>query len=307
VGDRLTSPLRDAASGESGDRPVSVICTVRNEARHVAAAILSALTPDVREVLIVDDGSTDGTPGVLHSLAARDPRVRVLHCSRPGRGPALDTAFRAASGEFVMNIDADDALHPEWSRRATALLRADDSLAAVSAAPRYIGDDDAIEWTILEHAPQCRDVTAWVAYCNPVTHSSALMRRSAVDAVGGYDNSLRTHLDYDLWIRLAANRWRLGAVGPRMVAKRLHSGQKFERHHRIAYLRASCAMQARGIRAVKAGVGAWLSLVARILWGLLPRGFRIGARRLLAGTLLRRDFDATGGRLERMHPPVRQI
>jgi cellulose synthase/poly-beta-1,6-N-acetylglucosamine synthase-like glycosyltransferase len=308
LGHRLTDELK--LDDRTAHAPVSVICTVRDEARHVRAALLSALTADVFELVVVDDASTDETAAVLDSVSASDPRVRVLRSSVHGRGAALDLAFRSTTGEFVMNIDADDMVHPDWSRTATALMRADSKLVVVSAAPIYVGDGsdgDDITWTVHDTAPQSRDVTGRIAYYNPLTHSSALMRRSPVEAAGGYDSSRRTHVDYELWIRLAAHRWRLGAVDARMVAKRLHSGQKFERHRRLAYLWASGAMQARGIRAVNGGIGAWLSLGGRMFWGLLPRALRMGVRRLLARAHVRRRLDAARSRLERVHPTVRQI
>jgi cellulose synthase/poly-beta-1,6-N-acetylglucosamine synthase-like glycosyltransferase len=286
---------------------VSVICSVRDEARHVRAALSGALTPDVRELIVVDDGSTDETPRMLAALARDDVRVRVVTSPPVGRARAIDAALRASRGEFVVNLDADDAIHPEWIRVGTSILRHRPDLAVVAAAPRYVSGGETVAWQPLDYAPVVRDVTKWLAFYNPISHSSAIMRREALDAVNGYDPTRRTHVDYDLWIRLAAAGWRLGAVDAPLVAKRLHSGQKFELHQRLRYLWASAAMQAHAIRAVRGGSAAWVILAGRLAWGLLPRAVRMSTRRLLAGRRRSRSVHPARCPLERPHPPVDHV
>lgn len=265
-----------------GPEAISVICTVRNEVRHIEAALRSVLLSSAVEVIVVDDGSTDGTADVLRQLAAADPRVRVIQAADHGRGPALAAAFSASTSPYVMNLDADDLVHPEWVHRGPALLADHPQFHALSPSPRYLDADATMTWTSAPSAMTPRDVTRELAVLNPLVHSGAILRREAVARVGGYDRSLRTHFDYDLWIRLAAAGGRLGRVDARLVCKRLHTGQKFERYGRLAYVWASGRVQARAIRALRAGPWAWCTLVGRLGWGLLPRRMRLGARKRLA-------------------------
>ena len=261
---------------------VSLICTVRDEARHVGLALASALDQPVDEVVIVDDGSADGTPGVLRAIVGGDARVRVVTTAAAGRGPALRRAMCEARGDIVVNLDADDVLHPDWIRVGLAALAANASLAVVAARPRYIRADDRVAWPGLSGAPALIDVTAQLPFHNPLVHSSAMMWRARIDEVGGYQESRRRQFDYDLWIRLARAGGRVGVINAPLVGKRLHCGQKFERHHRLSYLHSSLVTQAQAIRVLGGGRGAWVSLAARLGWGLLPRAVRMTARRVIS-------------------------
>jgi GT2 family glycosyltransferase len=126
-------------------------------------------------------------------------------------------------------------------------------MAVVAASPRYVVRGQAVRWHGLGGMPGARNVTAHLAFYNPIVHSSAIMRRPAIESVVGYDIGRRFHFDYDLWIRLARAGWTIGAVYAPLVAKRLHRGQKFEIHNRLPYLRSSAVAQAQAIRAVGAG------------------------------------------------------
>jgi glycosyltransferase involved in cell wall biosynthesis len=261
---------------------VSVICTVRNESRHVHAALTSALAAEVAELIVVDDGSTDGTGEILQALARGDRRVRVIAGGSVGRARAIATALHATRHAFVMNLDADDLVDPAWIGIAQSILQGRPAFAAVSARPIYITVDDTVQWPSQTRDLALQDVTARLAFYNPLVHSSTMMRRDAALHVGGYDVRRHTQVDWELWNRLAAAGWRVGAVSARLVAKRLHAGQKFEVRGRLRYLLASGAMQIGGIRAVQGGPLAWVVLPARLAWGLLPRRFRIGVRRFVA-------------------------
>jgi glycosyltransferase involved in cell wall biosynthesis len=293
--------------GGSPPTRLSVICSVRNDHRHVPSALSSALTPDVAEVVVVDDRSTDGTLDVLRAFQRRDSRVRVVESPAAGRGAAIDTAFRVSTGELVMNLDADDAVHPEWIPEGVGLLHAHPTCAVVAPSPRYVIDDGSVTWEPLTERPQAFDVTKRLAFYNPVVHSGAIMRRAAVETVGGYDRRRRTHVDWDLWIRLAAAGWHVASVDSRLVAKRLHAGQQFERRNRLSYVWASTRVQATAIRQVGGGAAAWAALTGRLAWGLLPRPVRMGARRLLADSPRGHRLHTAGRPLERAHPPVHHV
>jgi glycosyltransferase involved in cell wall biosynthesis len=288
---------------------VSAICTVRDEARHVHAALSSVLTGGVTQVVVVDDGSTDATPIVLQELAAADCRVNVVTSPPIGRGAAITAAVRIAHGDFLVNVDADDAIHPEWIRVGTSILECDPTMAVVAASPRYVGEGQAVRWQGLGAIPAARNVTAHLAFYNPIVHSSAIMRRAAIESVGGYDIGRRFHFDYDLWIRLARAGWIIGAVNAPLVAKRLHRGQKFEIHNRLPYLRSSAMAQAQAIHAVDAGSAAWVAMGGRLLWGLMPRFVRMAARRLLAdghrSSLL--VVHSARGDFKRAHAPISSL
>lgn len=93
---------------------VSVVIAVHDDVERVPRAIRSALTPGVLEVLVVDDGSADGSAEAAEQVATMDPRVRVLRrASRSGfPGVPRNAGIDAASGTYVLFLDSDDVLEP---------------------------------------------------------------------------------------------------------------------------------------------------------------------------------------------------
>ncbi len=247
-------------------------------ATHVA----SVLGQRIMEVIVVDDGSTDATPGVLLDLAGADPRVRIITTPPLGRGAALRSAVRAARGDFILNIDADDVIHPEWIHLGPSLLAGNPAMAVVAAHPHYIAGGETVQWLRMESAPAIQDVTTHLAFYNPIIHSSAVMRRTAIESVGGYEVARRFHFDYDLWVRLARAGWRLWCR--RLAAHRQTPSRRTE-------VRASSSMGLPPEQRVHPGAGdsdggrwrvrGWASLVGRLGWGLLPHPVRMMVRRRL--------------------------
>ena len=93
---------------------ISVIVPIYNAASTLRAAVQSILTQDIAglEVLLVDDGSTDATPGLCHDLALRDDRVQVITQKNAGICAARNRGLSAAEGVYVTFCDDDDLLLP---------------------------------------------------------------------------------------------------------------------------------------------------------------------------------------------------
>ncbi len=146
---------------------LSVLLPVRDEAAHVTACLAAVLAstdvPDL-EVLVLDDGSTDGTGDLARAVAAGDPRVRVLVGTPPppgwlGKPWACARLADAADGEVLAFVDADVRLAPHALAASTALLR-DAGLDLVSPYPRQVAVTPAerlvqplLQWSWLATLP----------------------------------------------------------------------------------------------------------------------------------------------------------
>lgn len=99
---------------------VSVVMPVYNTAPYLGECLdsLLAQTEHSWECLAVDDGSTDGSAGILDAYAARDPRIRVLHCPNGGPSAARNAALDLARGEWIAMLDSDDAWHETLLEKA---------------------------------------------------------------------------------------------------------------------------------------------------------------------------------------------
>jgi glycosyltransferase involved in cell wall biosynthesis len=187
----------------------------RDAAPTVAEAALSVLSePSVAELVAVDDGSMDEGPAIVAELARRDPRVRCLHAAGLGVTGALASGWREVRHELVARMDADDVSLPGRIERTRARLLADPRLAAVGTQVEAFPDPGEglrhyVAWLNGLESPEdhARDVFVEAPLCHP----STILRRSAVDAVGGYV-ARDWPQDYDLWLRLIAAGWGLAKV-----------------------------------------------------------------------------------------------
>jgi glycosyltransferase involved in cell wall biosynthesis len=187
---------------------VSVVMPARNAASHIGEAIASVLAqgPDIDALIIVDDGSSDGTHAIVRSFA--DTRIRLVANDGSGVSAARNAGARAASGEWLMFLDADDRLRPG---AVAALLKA--AMPAPHAVVVY-GDYDRIDGDgrpigrrglLRGRAKPSGRVLARLAAGNFIVNGGVMIIRSvAFAAAGGFDQTLKYCEDWHCWCRLAA-------------------------------------------------------------------------------------------------------
>jgi GT2 family glycosyltransferase len=157
------------------------------------------------ELIIVDDGSTDRTPGILQAQAAQDARLVLLrHETNLGLTHSLNRGLAAARGYLVARQDSDDLSAPERLERQVVYLRARPEIGVLATAIAIIDGSGRIA--------QARYFDTWLTnaalqkqllrdYC--IGHGSVMMRRACLTQVGGYDPAMEPAEDHDLWLRLA--------------------------------------------------------------------------------------------------------
>jgi hypothetical protein len=204
---------------------VSVVMPVRNGGRHLKAAVESILTQTIGELelIFVDDGSDDGTPAELQRYAERDSRVRVLSQPPLGLAAASNTGWQAARAPIVARMDADDVALPERLARQLEALEAQPELALVGSAVTVI-DEDGRRLTSISYPQLPHEIRERLAVGNPLAHPTVMMRREALEHVGGYRASFAYAEDYDLWLRLS-ERYELSNLAEELLCYRLHPRQ----------------------------------------------------------------------------------
>jgi GT2 family glycosyltransferase len=196
----------------------AVLLPARDAARTVRAAAVSILRQTLRDLslVVVDDGSRDGTRAVLEGLARRDRRVVVVHGPGEGIAGALRRGLSRCDADVVVRMDADDVAHPRRLEVQLAALAADPSLAAVGSRVRLFPRGEVAggmaryaAWVNGLVTPDLvlRDLLVEA----PLVHPAAAIRRWVLDEVGGWRDGDFPE-DYDLWLRLAAAGHRLGNV-----------------------------------------------------------------------------------------------
>ena len=201
------------------ERPlVSIVIPSFNYAHYLAGAIESALgqTYQPVEVIVVDDGSTDDSVAV----AQRFP-VTLLQQANRGSAVATNAGVRAAHGEFVIRLDADDCLYPRFVERTYAALAADGDVVLAHANGEYFGARHGR----IPFEPFDGERLALGAYAT----CTALIRTSAWVAVGALDERMRLLEDWDFWLALAERGLRGVMIDETLWAYRQHRGSQVRR------------------------------------------------------------------------------
>jgi glycosyltransferase involved in cell wall biosynthesis len=185
---------------------VSVITPAYNVGPWVGQAIDSVLgqTEGRLEHVVVDDGSTDDTADVVAERAARDPRLRLIRTANGGSGQARNVALEATSAPFVAFLDGDDRWHRDFLHTA---------LTTLQQAPREVGVTFSHTRVLLESGRLVGlrwqpagvfDLDRLLVTHNPPHNgSSLLLRRTCFAEAGVFDPSLRSGVDFDMWLRIA--------------------------------------------------------------------------------------------------------
>lgn len=173
---------------------VSVVVPAFNAERYLARTLTSASAqthPDL-EIVVVDDGSTDRTAEIVRAAAAADPRIRLVRQSNAGVAAARNRGIDDAQGHFIAPLDADDLWHPEKIERQLRRFAERPECGLVYCWSIGIDEDDRVVSQRISPASFEGDVFAAIAFQNFIGNASApLIRRDCLEAVGGFDETLR--------------------------------------------------------------------------------------------------------------------
>ena len=186
---------------------VSVVMTVYNTRRYVAEAVVSVLAQTFAdfEFVVIDDGSTDGSTGILKTFAKRDPRIRLV--SRPNTGivAAANEGIGLARGRYLARMDSDDVCLP---RRFETQVRYLDEHADCVVVGSRVTVVDPYGSPVFESGQKLthEEIDAELLSSGggwAIVQPSAMMRTEAVRRVGGYRGRHNVSEDQDLFLRLA--------------------------------------------------------------------------------------------------------
>lgn len=205
---------------------VSTVIPTYNRRGELPRAIDSALAqswPD-QEILVVDDGSTDGTAQMLADRYGN--RVRCIIKPNGGVSSARNLGMREAKGEFIALLDSDDEWLPGKLEKQVALLRANPALGMALCDVQRV--DAAHRPTDVlrrrEAIPRDGDALLTLLRMPSLAPASVLMRRTVFESIGGFDEGLRTAEDIDFHLRVA-EKFGIGVVEePLVLAMRGHEG-----------------------------------------------------------------------------------
>jgi glycosyltransferase involved in cell wall biosynthesis len=262
---------------------VSVIVpTVRIDADFRAAiASLTTQTVTEIEIVIVIDGAADGHEQELEQFADDDRFRVVLNGRQLGTPVALNRGVAVARGEYIARLDADDLAEPDRLAEQLAVFADNPDLVLVGSSATLIDDGGA---RIGQLDVPVEGAERVLLRRNAFVHSSVLMRRDALDLVGGYDERCNRMQDYELWLRLA----QVGAVENvpmPLVSYRVHPGMHSRRTPAFGAA-ARAVLRSRVELARHLGRSPVLQHLENAVWtgAQLLRSLRLRRPRYLVGT-----------------------
>lgn len=210
---------------------VSVIIPSFNHATYLPAAVDSALnqTTPPHEIIIVDDGSTDGTGQVAASYGKR---VQYVYQQNGGLSAARNTGIARATGEMIVLLDADDLLEPGFISIMTGALANAPDAAAVFCGYRMVDDANNSLFQTGPGSIDTRRIRELMLDGNYLAAHCLLLRRAALEQTGPFDQSLTACEDWDMWLRLTRHN-QLLAVPDLLVRYRVQSGSMSDNPRRM--------------------------------------------------------------------------
>lgn len=198
---------------------ITVLLPVYNGKDFIAEAIESILNQTFTnfQLLVMDDGSTDGTGEILRQFAASDSRIRVHQRENRGLIATLNEGLNLCSTELVARMDADDYALPHRLAVQYAYMTEHPEVAVCSAGMVEYETGRILSWEGHGEAVRARLLFGCCVY-----HPTVMVRRSALLAAGGYDSEMVCGEDYDLWVRLASAGNSIAVLPQVLLRYRVH-------------------------------------------------------------------------------------
>jgi glycosyltransferase involved in cell wall biosynthesis len=180
---------------------VTILIPNLNGMPYLKAAIQSCLSQSYPcKILIVDNGSTDGSLEYLQEIQKIQPNIRFIHEGRRGISSALNCGLLHTDTKYVARLDADDVMVESRIMRQVDYLEENPKCLVVGSQLVYI-NEDGVQTGQSTYPESQEDLIRSISFSNPIAHPSVMFRRKEILQLGSYDERLNGAEDLDLWLR----------------------------------------------------------------------------------------------------------
>lgn len=258
---------------------VSVLLSVFNGERTLTRALNSIAAQNYRplEIIAVDDASTDNSSSLLSDWSKEHHQLFVTivrNDQNLGLTRSLMRALATAHGQLIARLDADDWWAPDKLTKQVAYLTAHSECGLVGSW--YINVRSGHQ-QLVRLPVNHREIQGTIFWRNPFGHSCVLLRRNALDKVGGYDTALRYGQDRDLWFRLLPHTTMHNL--PESLCYRTVD-PAISTTNQWAQVKQHCKTVHKYIQRYQASPLNYLSLLEPLALGVLPATLKTNARKL---------------------------
>ncbi|MDR3712754.1 MAG: glycosyltransferase [Puia sp.] len=180
---------------------VTVLMPAYNTEKYIAEAIRSVLEQHFSdfELLIINDGSTDGTEAIIRSF--KDPRIVLVTQANQGVSAALNTGLRQARGRFIARFDADDTCYPDRLRKQYDFMAANPDYVLIGSDADYVDQEGEPLFYYSNIGHSYEEILEKIGIYCPFVHSTVFYRKDIVLELGGYEPKAHTFEDWLLWMQ----------------------------------------------------------------------------------------------------------
>lgn len=177
---------------------VSIIIPCYNQGKYIQETVdsVKAQTYSLIEVIIVNDGSTDNSDEVIKKIIHQFPDIKYLNIENGGVSKARNIGIEAASGKYILPLDADDLILPEYTKMAMEEFKKDEDLIVVTGLGEFFGQENGA--MVLPEFSMKKMLHGNIIYC------PSFFKKADWEKIGGFDETM-THLeDWDFYLRLTS-------------------------------------------------------------------------------------------------------
>ena len=199
---------------------ISVVISCYNYGRYIKEAVDSAKRSTIHniEIIVVDDGSHDSlTLEVLEELWHGG--IQVIRQENKGAAGARNTGIKAAQGDYVVCLDADDLIDTRYLELASRVLDSDPSIGLVTSWFACFG--------LLRYVEKPLPYNLYLLSNSNQLHCASMFRKTAWHQVGGYDENMTGYEDWELWIKIGEAEWGVAQIPEVLFFQRCHERSKF--------------------------------------------------------------------------------
>ncbi len=186
---------------------VSVIMAAFNAERYIKKAVESIIRQTFKnwEMIIVDDYSDDATADIAREYEKKEKRIKVLrNGKRAGPAVSRNRAIKISTGKYIVVMDSDDIAMPERIEKQVKYMNENPKAAVAGSNAAVIDSENRITGFLI-YPCNDRELRGLLCRRNTLCHSSAVIRREAMEAAGFYDEDFYYAQDYRLWLSMPEN------------------------------------------------------------------------------------------------------
>lgn len=203
---------------------ISIVIPVYNQGNYLQKTIDSVLNQTFKnwDCIIVNDGSTDNTEGIVKEYLDKDKRLKYIYQKNHGPSTARNNGIEHSTGRYIAFLDADDLWEPEMLEQTHDFLEKNQGISVVCTAWDFI--DEAGKIASRKMCPfSCQDYSEGLMLRNLFPIHTLLLRREIFTSCGIFDTNLISMEDWDMWFRAVHNGFKFHPINRLLAHYRLHS------------------------------------------------------------------------------------